>query len=77
MYETKREIVSSLGRRFDRLLKGELISLTKGAFRKLFVHVEPDLPFTIDEIIHLFRRFSGLQIKDYDSCLKFFKAKKK
>ena len=73
----KEKIFSYLGRRFDRLLKGELISLTKGAFRKLFVHVEPDLSLSLDEIIHLFRRFSGLQIKDYDNRIKFFKAKKK
>ncbi|MCK4804740.1 MAG: methyltransferase domain-containing protein [Spirochaetes bacterium] len=73
----KEKIFSYLGRRFDMLLKGELISLTKGAFRKLFVHVEPDLSLSLDEIIHLFRRFSGLQIKDYDNRIKFFKAKKK
>ena len=73
----KEKIFSCLGRRFDRLLKGELISLTKSAFRKLFVHVDPDLSLSLDEIIHLFRRFSGLQIKDSDNRIKFFKAKKK
>ena len=75
--EEKREIFSSLGRRFARLLKGELISLTKSVFRRYFVHVEPDLSFSLDEIIHLFRRFSGLEIKHYNNTLKFFKAKKK
>lgn len=71
------KIFSILANGFNRLLKGELISLTKGVYRRLFVHVEPDLFFSLDEIIHLYRRFSGLEIKDYDSCLKFFKAKKK
>ncbi|TET64336.1 MAG: methyltransferase domain-containing protein [Candidatus Stahlbacteria bacterium] len=73
----KRKIISILANGFNRLLKGELISLTKGVFRRLFVHAKPDLFFSLDEIIHLFRRFSGLEIKNYDSCLKFFKAKKK
>jgi uncharacterized protein YbaR (Trm112 family) len=73
----KRKFISILTNGFNRLLKGELISLTKGVWRRLFVHAEPDLFFSLDEIIHLFRPFSGLQIKDYDGCLKFFKAKKK
>ena len=73
----KRKIISILTNGFNRLLKGELISLTKGVWRRLFVHEEPDLFFSLDEIIHLFCRFSGLEIKDYDGCLKFFKAKKK
>jgi len=73
----KRKIFSILANGFNKLLKGELISLTKGVFRRLFVHAERDLFFSLDEIIHLFRRFSDLEIKDYDSCLKFFKAKKK
>jgi uncharacterized protein YbaR (Trm112 family) len=73
----KRKFISILANGFNRLLKGELISLTKGVFRRLFIHSEPDLFFSLDEIIYLFRRFSGLEIKDYDSCLKFFKAKKK
>jgi uncharacterized protein YbaR (Trm112 family)/ubiquinone/menaquinone biosynthesis C-methylase UbiE len=75
--EAKREIFSSWGRKFDRLLKGDLISLTKNVFRRCFVHVEPDLSFSLDEIIHLFHRFSGLEIKHYNNTLKFFKAKKK
>ncbi len=72
----KGKIFSILANGFKRLLRGELIGLTKGVFRRLFVHTEPDLFFSLDEIIHLFRRFSGLGIKDYDNCLKFFKAKK-
>lgn len=74
---SKGKIFSILANGFNRLFKGEIISLTKGVFRRLFVHAEPDLFFSLDEIIHLFRRFSGLKIKDYDGCLKFFKAKKK
>jgi uncharacterized protein YbaR (Trm112 family) len=74
---SKGKVFSILANGFNRLLKGELISLTKGIFRRLFVHAEPDLFFSLDEIMHLFRRFSGLQIKDFDGCLKFFKAKKK
>ena len=73
----KRKITSTLANGFNRLLRGELISLTKGVWRRLFVHAERDLFFSLDEIIHLFRRFSDLEIKDHDSCLKFFKAKKK
>ena len=75
--EAKKEIFSSVGRGFDRLLKGELIGLTKSLFRRLFERIEPDLFFSIDEIIQLFHRFSGLEIKHYDNTLKFFKAKKK
>lgn len=74
---SKGKIFSISANAFNRLLKGELISLTRGVFRRLFVHTEPDLFFSLDEIIHLFRRFLGLEIKDYDSRLKFFKAKKK
>lgn len=74
---SKGKFFSILANRFSRLLRGELISLTKGIFRRLFVHTEPDLFFSQDEIFHLFRQFSGLEIKDYDGCLKFFKAKKK
>ena len=73
----KMKITSILANGFNRLLKGELISLTKDVWRRLFVHVKPDLFFSLDEIIHLFRRFSDLKIKDYDSYQKFFKAKKK
>lgn len=73
----KEKIFSCLGKGFDRLLKGELISLTKSVFRRLFEHIEPDLSFSLDEIIHLFHPFSGLEIKHYDNTLKFFKAKKK
>ncbi len=74
---SKRKIFSILANGFNRLLRGELISLTKGVFRRLFVHPEPDLFFSLDETIQLFCRFSDLEIKDYDSRLKFFKAKKK
>ena len=74
---SKGKIFSILANRFNRLLKGELISLTKGVWRRLFVHAERDLFFSLDEIIHLFRRFSDLEIKDYDGCSKSFKAKKK
>ena len=73
---SKGKIFSILANGFNRLLKGELISLTKGVWRRLFVHAERDLFFSLDEIIHLFRRFSDLEIKDYDGCSKFFKAKR-
>jgi len=67
---------SCLGRGFDRLLKGRIISLAKSIFQRIFVHIEPDLSFSMDEIFHLFRRFSDLEIKHYNNTLKFFKAKK-
>jgi len=75
--EAKRESCSTVERAFDRLLKGELISLTRSVFRRLFTHVESDLFFSMDEITKLFSRFSGLEIKHYDNTLKFFKAIKK
>lgn len=70
------KVFSRLRRGFDRLLKGRIISLAKGIFQRIFIHIEPDLSFSMDEIFYLFRRFSDLEIKDYNNTLKFFKAKK-
>lgn len=77
-HKVAKEQVSSLIKRgAGRLFKGELAGLIEGIFRRFFVHEEPDLSFSEDEVIQLFHRFSGLEIKSYDDTLKFFKAEKK
>jgi SAM-dependent methyltransferase len=76
-HEAVKEAASSyLKRGVSRLLRGELIGLTKSVFRKLFVPIGHDLYFSMDEITHLFHKFSDLEIKPYLDLI-FFKAKKK